>query len=283
MIPPRRRPFMNRTGDSQPRHLSRTGDRCHIRAMRKPLFAIAMLATAASAIGRPALKAGELSFKNGLLEWHLAWPAEVSAIPQLLAFIRSAAIKERRELLAAAATQKAERGKLDAPFNGYESAVEVASVGQTPRLLSLTKEWYEDSGGAHPNHGTSAMLWDRALSRKIAFDSLFTGGAAGSAAVLRKSYCAALDKERLERRGPEDAGAGDFADDPFYQCPKFAELAFIPQGKAGAPFGSVTIHADPYVAGPYVEADYDISLPVTSALVAALKPQYRASFAPAAH
>ena len=59
MIPPRRRPFMNRTGDSQPRHLSRTVDRCHIQAMRKPIFAMLMLFAAATAIGRPAAKAGE--------------------------------------------------------------------------------------------------------------------------------------------------------------------------------------------------------------------------------
>ena len=197
MIPPRRRPFMNRTGDSQPRHLSRTMDRCHIRAMRKPVFAIVMLVAAAAAISRPAAKAGELSFKNSLIEWHVAWPAQVSAIPPLLAIIRSAAIKNRRQLLAAAATDKTERGKQDYPFNAYESSVEVASVGQTARLLSLTSEWYEFTGGAHPNHGTSAMLWDRTLNRRMAFDGLFTSGAAGSAAALRKSYCAALDKERL--------------------------------------------------------------------------------------
>ncbi len=282
MIPPRRRPFMNRTGDSQPRHLSQTVDRCHIQAMRKPMLAMLMLVAAATAIGRPAAKAGELNFKNSLLEWHVAWPAEVSAIPLLLATVRSVAIKSRQELLTAAATDKAERGKQDYSFNAYESSAEVSSAGQTARLLSLSNEWYEFTGGAHPNHGTSAMLWDRALNRKIAFDSLFTNGAAGSAAVLRKIYCAALDNERLKRRGPEDAPDGDVADDPFYQCPKFAELAIIPEGKAGRPFAKVTIHADPYVAGPYVEADYDIGLPVTSAFVAALKPQYRASFAPAA-
>ncbi|MBA3668558.1 MAG: hypothetical protein H0W71_00570 [Sphingomonas sp.] len=83
--------------------------------MRKPVFATVMLVAAASAIGRPAATAGELIFKTSLLERHLAWPAEVSAIPPLLAIIRSAAIKNRRQLLAAAATDKAERGKRDYP------------------------------------------------------------------------------------------------------------------------------------------------------------------------
>ena len=36
--------------------------------------------------------------------------------------------------------------------------------------------------------------------------------------------------------------------------------------------------ADPYVAGSYAEGRYEIRLPVTAAFVAALKPEYRASF-----
>jgi hypothetical protein len=40
----------------------------------------------------------------------------------------------------------------------------------------------------------------------------------------------------------------------------------------------ITFHADPYVAGPYAEGDYDISLPVTAEVIAALKPAYRSSF-----
>ncbi len=40
----------------------------------------------------------------------------------------------------------------------------------------------------------------------------------------------------------------------------------------------ITFHADPYVAGPYAEGDYDIALPVTQAVIEALKPAYRSSF-----
>jgi len=36
--------------------------------------------------------------------------------------------------------------------------------------------------------------------------------------------------------------------------------------------------ADPYVAGPYAEGNYTVDLAVTSAVIAALKPEYRASF-----
>ena len=56
-------------------------------------------------------------------------------------------------------------------------------------------------------------------------------------------------------------------DDPFNQCPKFAELADHPQGPGkGGPMTTMLFHADPYVAGPYVEGDYDVELPVSAAL-----------------
>jgi len=40
----------------------------------------------------------------------------------------------------------------------------------------------------------------------------------------------------------------------------------------------ISFVASPYVAGPYVEGAYEIALPVTSAIIAALKPEYRSSF-----
>lgn len=251
--------------------------------MRNPLIPIAFLIATAAAPAQPAAKAGQLNFKNSLLEWHVGWPAEVSAIPALLASIRDPALRNKRELLKTAAADKADRGKQGYPFNAYDSSVEVATVGSTARLLSLTEAVSEFTGGAHPNHGTSAILWDRRLNKAVAFSSLFSSGPASVTALLHKKYCAALDTERAKRRGPDDRGAGTPADDPFNQCPKFfSEVALIPEGKAGKPLTTVTIHADPYVAGPYVEGDYDVSLAVTPALVAALKPHYRASFAPPA-
>ncbi|MGH6658155.1 MAG: PdaC/SigV domain-containing protein [Sphingomicrobium sp.] len=243
------------------------------------LAAVAVAPIAAQTpASKPAAKAGELDLKNSLLNWHVAWPAEVSAIPDLLAAIRGPALKNRAGLLKTAAEDKADRTKRGYPFNAYESSLEVAVAGDSPPLLSLSGDWFEYTGGAHPNHGTKAILWDRKLKRQVTFDSLFTNGAGALETLLRKDYCAALDKERAKNRGPDESTDPT---DMFNICPKFSKLALIPEGKAGKPFGSVMLHADPYVAGPYVEGDYDIALPVTAALVAALKPQYRENFAPA--
>ena len=62
----------------------------------------------------------------------------------------------------------------------------------------------------------------------------------------------------------------------FDSCPKFSELALIPAvSKHRGRFDTIHLIAAPYTAGPYAEGDYDIALPVTGRLVAALKPEYR--------
>ena len=44
-------------------------------------------------------------------------------------------------------------------------------------------------------------------------------------------------------------------------------------------FDRIGILIAPYEAGPYAEGDYEITLPVTKAVLAAVKPQYRSVFA----
>ncbi|MEO7564547.1 MAG: DUF4163 domain-containing protein [Sphingomicrobium sp.] len=247
--------------------------------MRTLLLAAALGLSAIAAPAQPGAKAGALKFHNSLLEWDVSWPAEVSAIPALLASIRGPALKAKRDLLKTAAADRLDRKKQGFPFFAYSSSSEVALAGDSGRLLSLTEDVSEFTGGAHPNSGMLAILWDRTLKNMVTVDSLFAGGASTLQTLLRKNYCAALTKERNKRRGPD--GAVEGAHDPFNQCPKFSDLTLIPEGQASRPFAMLSLHADPYVAGPYVEGEYDVDLPVTAALVAALKPQYRASFAPA--
>ena len=95
--------------------------------------------------------------------------------------------------------------------------------------------------------------------------------------MLRDPYCRALAAERKKRRG------GDNEPSPvpeFDACPKLSELALIPADSSHrGRFDTIHLIAAPYTAGPYSEGDYDIALPVTGRLVAALKPEYRDSFA----
>jgi hypothetical protein len=299
--PPRRGPFMNRAANSQPRRGVFQGRRRHGKYMgMRGIFFIALGALFASACNAeqplstndnsaadgnsaapaatPEGKPVALKSETPLIDWEVSWPAEVNAIPALERLIRQPAEQALAEYSKAAREDKARRDKDGFDFNPYEYSVTVEVAGQTPRLLSLAREWMEYTGGAHPNHGTEALLWDKGAGARLAFDSLVEGGAATLDRLYRDAFCKALDGERARRRQGLDSVPDP--NDPFYQCPKFGELQIIAKGPAaGGPMSRLWFHADPYVAGPYAEGDYDIELPVSGAFVAALKPEYRASFA----
>lgn len=222
-------------------------------------------------------KAFDKEEKDAFLQWALSYPAAAAAIPALAQRIEAESLKARAENLAAAKADKAERDKSSFPFHAYEQGDSWTVAGMTGRLLSLTDDWYLDSGGAHPNHGTKVLLWDKSANRPIALGDLLVGGMSRLGVIYRNAYCKALDKERADKREGEDA-VND-PSDPFDQCPKLEDLAIYPKGpQKGGPMTLIVFHADPYVAGPYVEGDYDIELPVNADFIASLKPDYRASF-----
>ena len=65
----------------------------------------------------------------------------------------------------------------------------------------------------------------------------------------------------------------------FDDCPALSDIAIIPTDKSkDGRFDRFLLVASPYVAGPYAEGTYEIELPVTPELIAALKGDYRPSF-----
>jgi hypothetical protein len=221
----------------------------------------------------PPLKAFELEEKNDLIDFSFAWSAEAAAIPQLVERFRKDMAEARSRLLAAAKADKAEREKQGFPFNGYESSTSYSTAGQSPRLLSLEASAGEYSGGAHPNHGTNALLWDRQAGKEIKVADLFA--APGNRdRLLTQRWCDAINKAREEKRGEPVGGDGMFD-----ECPKLDEIAIVPTDKDGnGRFERLMLIASPYVAGPYVEGEYEVELAVTPDLIAGLKGDYRDSF-----
>lgn len=102
------------------------------------------------------------------------------------------------------------------------SSTSIKTSGQSARLLSLAREHWAFTGGAHGNGATTGILWDRGLNKEISFDSLFLSPA--GLTQLRAPYCRALDAERKKRRGP-DYEKGTITE--FDTCPKFSDLALI--------------------------------------------------------
>jgi hypothetical protein len=233
-----------------------------------------VLAAAALPIATNAAAASvKIERNSATLEFTYEWPSEAAAIPALDRRIRTEAEMAYRKHLAMGRDDKKlyQQQQRDGVTDFYSK--QWKTMGETSRLLSLQYELGTFTGGAHPNTSYGVLLWDRKLNREIPLNTLFLRADAFSA-LTRIHYCAALDAERRKRRQGEKLG-GDFD-----QCPKFSDLAISPvdTNKDGR-FDTIALGASPYVAGPYVEGEYDISLPVTSQLIAAIKPEFRNSFA----
>ena len=164
---------------------------------------------------------------------------------------------------------------------GYQATWGYETAGQSPDLLSLAGDWYSFTGGAHGMYGSTALLWNRRAKREIEPIELFDTVTAF--ALLRPAMCAELNKERSKSREGEvkmDTGYAGL-DDAFNGCPTNEELTvWIKDNDGNGRFDSFEFAADPYVAGPYSEGGYGMSVPVTAQLIASLKPEYRPSFEP---
>ena len=214
---------------------------------------------------------------SAALDFTYDWPAEAAAIPALdLQLYKDAKAKLAEAEKSAAEDQAVSRNQ-QRDYNQHDFSGSWETEGETPRLLSLQGSFGGFEGGAHPNGYSKALLWDRQPGREIHVESLLVRPS-DFPALTRSVYCRKLNAERAKRREREPAdGLGPT--DPFNQCPKYSELAIslVDKNKNGR-FDSFDFIASAYVAGPYVEGDYEISLPVTAQLIAALKPEYRSSF-----
>jgi hypothetical protein len=149
-------------------------------------------------------------------------------------------------------------------------------VTDLPGWLSLTASRWEFTGGAHGNPWTEAMLWDKAAGARRAAADLFLSKAALSSAI-RLPFCDRLDKERAKRReAPVNRNSGDMFD----ECIDPVESTVILGSADRQHFTRIGVLVDPYEAGPYAEGGYEVTLPVTPAVLKAVRPEYRSLFAP---
>jgi len=237
-----------------------------IRASGLAAVLVLLCASAADA------KAVKVERNSKALEFSFDWSSEAAAVPALNKEFRAKMEKAFKRAAANAAEDAKSAKDMKRDFHPHFYNEGWTTAGQSARLLSLQGQIGTFTGGAHPNSTDVALLWDRALNRKVDMARLFTSPA-GFETVTRQAYCRALDAERKKRRQGEDLGA------MFGECPKYSELTIAPKDKNGdGRLDTIDFIASPYVAGPYVEGDYEIDLPVTRKLMMALRPAYRASF-----
>ena len=223
----------------------------------------------------PAAKAFSVAEKNDLYEFEYGWPAEAAAVPQLEARLRKDMDKAKAELVSAARADRDERAKQGYDYHPHAMQMSYETAGQSDRLLSLESTVYGFTGGAHGSTGSGSLLWDRQLAREIGIQDLLQQGQSWAGAI-RQPFCVLLDREREKRRGEPVK-----KDDLFGNCPELKEVTtLLTDTDRNGRFDHIAVIADQYVAGPYAEGPYEISLPITAKMIERLKPEYASSLEP---
>ena len=246
-----------------------------VRTRRVLIAVVALLATAAAPVPKPS--SGGVDARTADYVFSYSWPAQVEAIPALRAHLAADQAERKRTLAGEAAeARRAAAADPDLRFVPYTLEVEWQVVTDLPGWLSLSQRNSHFEGGAHPNSGFDSRVWDRKAGRALAPRDLFVSAKALDAAI-RGPFCDALDRERAVRRGePVNRASGD----DFDACIAPSEQTLILGSTDRKRFDRIGILVSPYAAGPYAEGSYDITVPVTPAVLQAVKPEFRAAFGP---
>jgi hypothetical protein len=235
----------------------------------------AVLLSAVPAVAAPPAPPGRaVEEKTALYDFAYAYPAQAGAIPALKTRLDADLAKQRAKLAAQAREGQAEAKKGGFPFNPYDWSQTWQVVADLPGWLSLSASYGSYSGGAHGMSWSGAMLWDRKANVPRNPLDLFTSKAA-LANAIRVPFCAALDKQRAEKRGePVNRNSGD----EFDKCIDPTAETVILGSRGKKAFDRIGILVAPYNAGPYVEGEYEVTVPVTPAVLAVVKPAFKNAF-----
>ena len=230
----------------------------------------AKASASASTTGGGASKVEESS---DLYEFDYSYPAEAGRIPALKAWLDAERAKARAQLIEDATSGRAEAKQSGFEYHAYAQGRAWEIVAETPRFLSLSAQIYDYTGGAHPNHGYDSLVFDKHAGARLAPLAVFASPAVFDA-VIQRPFCAMLDKERSKRREQPVVSDGSL----FNDCIKPSEQTVILGSSTGQAFDKIGILIGPYAAGSYAEGDYEFTLPVTAAMLRAVKPEYRDAF-----
>lgn len=211
--------------------------------------------------------------KSRFAEVELTLPAALKTQPDLHAALYADEVRALRQFAEGAQGERTEAG-MPADMPPYSKEITVKATAETGRLLSLQRQDFDYSGGAHPNTLQSGILWDKALKRRLAPAALFAKGA--DLSVLDQTLCTAINAAKRQR-SPDAVnltlGGGDT-----WNCPRAGSTPFVlaPGSEPGKAAG-LTFLIDAYQVGPYVEGAYEIDIPL-SAFRSLLAPDYAGEF-----
>ncbi|WP_454634516.1 DUF3298 domain-containing protein [Bradyrhizobium cenepequi] len=160
----------------------------------------------------------------------------------------------------AASTRKSDPQLFDRGGWTFERKYNVRSVIDG-RYVSIVRNDYIDTHGAHPNSDVNTILWDSAEKKRISIRPFFTETADNGPTMkaILGAVIASLNIEKKKR------GAGETATAEWYKelkptLLKIGAVTLAPSTEAGKSSG-LTFHYPPYAVGPYAEGQYVAFVP----------------------
>jgi hypothetical protein len=127
--------------------------------------------------------------------------------------------------------------------------------------VSIVRNDYIDTGGAHPNSDVNTILWDQAAKKRISIRPFFTETADDGPTLkaMLKAVIASLNAEKKKRDASETATA-EWYKELKPTLLKIGAVTLAPSTESGKGSG-LTFHYPPYAVGPYAEGEYVAFVP----------------------
>ncbi len=220
------------------------------------LFGILAFATAHAADPKP-----DAAIKTKAVDANVALDAQVKADPVLAANC----LAEGRKWMdknAADATKEFKEDKglfRDGPYT-YGRNYSVRSI-VADRYVSVLRDDYMDTHGAHPNSTVDTILWDKAENKRISIRPFFTETADNGPTMkaMQAAIIASLKEEKKKRDAMETA-TDEWLGNVKPALLKIGAVTLAPSTEAGKSSG-LTFHYPPYEVGPYAEGQYVAFVP----------------------
>jgi len=149
------------------------------------------------------------------------------------------------------------------PKDGYtfERQYLTASVVGN-RYISILREDYANTHGAHPNTYVNTILWDDSAKKRISIRPFFKETADGGPTLtaMKQAVIAALKTEKTARGIPDEESGMDWYKDMGTSLLTIGAVTLTPSTEPGKSAG-LTFHYEPYAVGPYAEGRFDVTVP----------------------
>jgi uncharacterized protein YndB with AHSA1/START domain len=142
----------------------------------------------------------------------------------------------------------------------FERKYSVRSV-VADRYVSLVRDDYMDTHGAHPNTDVNTILWDTSDKKRISIRPFFTETADSGPTMkaILQAVIASLKAEK-KKRGTSETATAEWFKGLEPKLLKIGAVTLAPSTEAGKSSG-LTFHYPPYAVGPYVEGQYVAFVP----------------------